>query len=154
MVTVVEALRKSIAERSHLRNALTALAGVQFDTTDYLAYFMNEYGEQIVFRQVLGDPLASLLHSDFDWEPIVFDPEVVTGAQRAARMGVRKVSDLVHVPGFEGLAEFLPLAGDLEVGAILDTMPIIGGRSIVSKDELRWIHVCADSSAQWREPSR
>lgn len=99
VVAVVEALRKSIAERSHLRNALTALAGVQFDTTDYLAYFMNEYGEQIVFRQGLGDPLASLLHSDFDWEPIVFDPEVVTGAQRAARMGVRTVSDSVHVPG-------------------------------------------------------
>ncbi|GGN73640.1 hypothetical protein [Nocardia rhizosphaerihabitans] len=57
VVAVVEALRKSIAERSHLRNALTALAGVQFDTTDYLAYFMNEYGEQIVFRQGLGDPL-------------------------------------------------------------------------------------------------
>ncbi|WP_378734203.1 DUF4365 domain-containing protein [Nocardia brasiliensis] len=146
----IEQLRMSIAARSQVRNALSALTGHRLDTTDYLAYFMNEHGEELVFRQRRGKPEASLLHSDYDWEPIVFDPDVLTGEQRAARLGIDTVRDLAASIGDAEMMEYVEQNGDTKLATILDQMPVLGGRLIVSRRELRWIQVCAENSEWWR----
>ena len=35
----------------------------------YLGYFVNKFGEQLVFVYDDGDVHATLLHDDVDWEP-------------------------------------------------------------------------------------
>jgi hypothetical protein len=35
----------------------------------YLGYFVNRFGEQLVFVHDDGDAHATLFHSDIDWEP-------------------------------------------------------------------------------------
>ena len=35
----------------------------------YLGYFVNEFGEQLVFVHDDGDAHATLFHGDVDWEP-------------------------------------------------------------------------------------
>jgi hypothetical protein len=40
---------------------------------DYVGYFCNAYGEELVFVQRKGEATATLLHSDCDWEPITID---------------------------------------------------------------------------------
>ena len=37
---------------------------------DYLGYFTNQHGEEIVFIQTPGEEMARLIHSDYDWEPV------------------------------------------------------------------------------------
>ncbi|TDD75378.1 hypothetical protein E1293_28465 [Actinomadura darangshiensis] len=34
----------------------------------YVGYFLNEYGEELVFAQRLGENTARLWHSDADWQ--------------------------------------------------------------------------------------
>ena len=38
-------------------------------TGRYLGYFVNKFGEQLVFVHDDGDPHATLFHGDVDWEP-------------------------------------------------------------------------------------
>jgi hypothetical protein len=40
---------------------------------DYVGYFCNAYGEELVFVQRKGEATAMLLHSDCDWQPITLD---------------------------------------------------------------------------------
>jgi hypothetical protein len=40
---------------------------------DYVGYFCNAYGEELVFVQRKGEATATLLHSDCDWQPIMID---------------------------------------------------------------------------------
>ena len=40
---------------------------------DYVGYFCNAYGEELVFVQRKGEATATLLHSDCDWMPITID---------------------------------------------------------------------------------
>lgn len=35
----------------------------------YLGYFVNKFGEQLVFVHDDGDAHATLFHGDVDWEP-------------------------------------------------------------------------------------
>jgi hypothetical protein len=35
----------------------------------YLGYFVNKFGERLVFVHDAGDAHATLFHSDVDWEP-------------------------------------------------------------------------------------
>lgn len=35
----------------------------------YLGYFVNKFGEQLVFLHDDGEPDATVLHGDVDWEP-------------------------------------------------------------------------------------
>ena len=62
--------RLYIAEAGDLHKFLTKISGVQFDITDYLAYFENLFGEQMIFQQKRDEEAASLFHSDLDWDPI------------------------------------------------------------------------------------
>lgn len=47
---------------------LARLCGGEITAKDYVGYFMNEYGEELVFAQRRGEKTARLWHSDADWE--------------------------------------------------------------------------------------
>ncbi|WTO36086.1 hypothetical protein OG399_17665 [Streptomyces achromogenes] len=47
---------------------LARLCGGEITDEDYVGYFMNEYGEQLVFAQRRGEKTTRLWHSDADWE--------------------------------------------------------------------------------------
>ncbi|MGA5472876.1 hypothetical protein ACPCUK_29380 [Streptomyces arboris] len=47
---------------------LARLCGGAITDRDYVGYFMNEYGEELVFAQRRGDKTGRLWHSDADWE--------------------------------------------------------------------------------------
>lgn len=58
---------------------------------DYISYFENEFGEQLIFVYLNRTQTATLYHSDYDWEPVeVVDglaPEMVTNAQERLWLG-------------------------------------------------------------------
>ncbi|MFF8695344.1 DUF4365 domain-containing protein [Streptomyces sp. NPDC015144] len=60
------------------RNAVLAhlgeMAGVVFDRSDHVLHWVNEFDEQLIFWQRPGEPHATLLHSDLDWNPIPIRP--------------------------------------------------------------------------------
>lgn len=142
-------MRRYIAERGEIRHALSKLVGRRFDTTDYVSYFLNELGEELVFRQQRGNSVATLLHSDFDWFPVEVVPDPLTGKQRAARLGVSTVQDLAERLDDPEIHEFVQQFGDMELGPILDMIPVIGGL-IVNEDELTWLRCCVQASNWWR----
>ncbi|MEU8928445.1 hypothetical protein AB0D30_00975 [Streptomyces sp. NPDC048409] len=47
---------------------LARLCGGEITDKDYVGYFMNEHGEELVFAQRRGEKTARLWHSDVDWE--------------------------------------------------------------------------------------
>lgn len=47
---------------------LARLCGGEISDKDYVGYFMNEHGEELVFAQRRGEKTARLWHSDADWE--------------------------------------------------------------------------------------
>ncbi|MER5216593.1 hypothetical protein ABT063_40195 [Streptomyces sp. NPDC002838] len=47
---------------------LARLCGGEITDKDYVGYFMNEYGEELVFAQRRGEKAARLWHSDADWK--------------------------------------------------------------------------------------
>ncbi|MER5824294.1 hypothetical protein ABT086_19095 [Streptomyces mirabilis] len=47
---------------------LARLCGGEITDKEYVGYFMNEYGEELVFAQRRGEKTARLWHSDADWE--------------------------------------------------------------------------------------
>ncbi|MEU4043117.1 hypothetical protein ACK389_21425 [Streptomyces antibioticus] len=47
---------------------LARLCGGALTTEDYVGYFQNEYGGQLVFAQRRGDKTAGLRHSEADWD--------------------------------------------------------------------------------------
>lgn len=47
---------------------LARLCGGSITSEDYVGYFMNEYGEELVFAQRRGEKSARLWHSDAEWE--------------------------------------------------------------------------------------
>ncbi|MFE4368688.1 hypothetical protein ACFRMN_10650 [Streptomyces sp. NPDC056835] len=47
---------------------LARLCGGTITSKDYVGYFLNEHGEELVFAQSRGDKTARLWHSDADWK--------------------------------------------------------------------------------------
>ncbi|MER8003352.1 hypothetical protein [Streptomyces sp. NPDC095613] len=47
---------------------LARLCGGEITDKDYVGYFMNKYGEELVFAQRRGEKTARLWHSDADWK--------------------------------------------------------------------------------------
>ncbi|WP_077796263.1 hypothetical protein [Streptomyces sp. JHA26] len=47
---------------------LADLCGGEITDEDYVGYFRNEHGEDLVFAQRRGERTARLWHSDADWE--------------------------------------------------------------------------------------
>ncbi|MGW0772690.1 hypothetical protein ACWD01_03330 [Streptomyces sp. NPDC002835] len=51
-----------------IESLLARLCGGQITDKDYVGYFMNECGEELVFAQRMGEKTARLWHSDADWK--------------------------------------------------------------------------------------
>ncbi|GAA4064857.1 hypothetical protein [Actinomadura miaoliensis] len=47
---------------------LARLCGGEVTAEDYVGYFRNEFGEELVFAQRRGEKTARLWHSDADWQ--------------------------------------------------------------------------------------
>ncbi|AXQ55924.1 MULTISPECIES: hypothetical protein [Streptomyces] len=55
-------------ERPALEQLLARLSGGEITARDYVGYFLNEHGEELVFAQRRGEKTARLWHSDMDWQ--------------------------------------------------------------------------------------
>jgi hypothetical protein len=72
---------------------LARLCGGAITEKDYVGYFMNGCGEQLVFAQRPGEKNARLWHSDADWQMFpVGDHSIRVGQQME---GVITVDDLI-----------------------------------------------------------
>ncbi|MDG4860189.1 hypothetical protein P8605_18875 [Streptomyces sp. T-3] len=72
---------------------LARLCGGAITDKDYVGYFLNEYGEQLVFAQRKGAKTARLWHSDADWQMFhVSDHSIRVGATMD---GLITVGDLI-----------------------------------------------------------
>ncbi|OPC82196.1 hypothetical protein B4N89_15750 [Embleya scabrispora] len=60
--------------RNAVLSHLGEMAGVAFDPADHVLHWVNEFDEQLIFWQRRGEPYATLLHSDLDWNPIRITP--------------------------------------------------------------------------------
>jgi hypothetical protein len=61
-----------------IRTRLGEMANVDFGSFDIVQHFVNEDGEDLIFWQRRGEEHATLLHSDFDWEPERIGPKSLT----------------------------------------------------------------------------
>ena len=76
-----------------IEQLLAHLCGGSIAAEDYVGYFLNEYGEELVFAQSRGEKMARLWHSDADWQMFrVGDHSIRVGE---AMNGVITVSDLI-----------------------------------------------------------
>jgi hypothetical protein len=72
---------------------LARLCGGEITEKDYVGYFMNDYGEQLVFAQRPGEKTARLWHSDADWAMFqISDHSIRVGQQME---GLINVGDLI-----------------------------------------------------------
>ncbi|HEY8982299.1 MAG TPA: hypothetical protein VIU15_22260 [Streptomyces sp.] len=51
-----------------IEELLARLCGGTITSEDYVGYFLNEHGEELVFAQRRGEKTARLWHSDADWQ--------------------------------------------------------------------------------------
>ncbi|MEV5570827.1 hypothetical protein AB0L06_12300 [Spirillospora sp. NPDC052269] len=58
---------------SGIESLLARLCDGEIIENDYVGYFLNEFGEELVFAQRRGDDLARLWHSDADWQMFRID---------------------------------------------------------------------------------
>ncbi|MDW6060512.1 hypothetical protein SAZ11_24055 [Streptomyces sp. FXJ1.4098] len=54
--------------RPEIEPLLARLCGGAITGKDYVGYFQNEHGEELVFAQRRGEKTARLWHSDADWQ--------------------------------------------------------------------------------------
>lgn len=106
------------------------MAGVEFGERDIVKPFENEAFEPMVFWQRRGEPFATLLHHDLDWEPEKITPDM---------LGFGVAPD--HLP-----PEIRPTAARL-----LQNVPTIGN-VILDMAEAMWLAACFDSTAWYRRP--
>ncbi|MFC0526110.1 hypothetical protein [Phytohabitans kaempferiae] len=107
--------------RTDLVAALASISGGAFGDRDYVGYFVNQHGEQLVFVQRSGEAQAVLLHSDLGWEPLRISPDMF-------RIGI------------EGVSESSAFA----------RVPIIGD-VILNQPEALWLTACFQASAWLRD---
>jgi hypothetical protein len=125
--------RLYISETGDFHKFLGRISGVQFDSSDYLAYFENIHGEQMIFRQQREVPFSTLLHADLDWEPIaVTEANIafVKPARTFQRAGIDQQAS--------GPATPTPTLNDV----------------ILSRGERMWIEACFEESRWAREFGR
>ncbi|MFJ5925254.1 hypothetical protein ACIQF6_21870 [Kitasatospora sp. NPDC092948] len=56
--------------RPGIEKLLSELCGEPITSKDYVGYFLNEHGEEVVFAQRKGEKTARMWHSDMDWQLI------------------------------------------------------------------------------------
>lgn len=125
----VRSMRSFIAETGDLHRFLSKISGGTFDTTDYLSYFENVYGEQLIFQQRRGAATAWLWHSDLGWKPREIAPESLQFGRPDAAKRYGLVSDI--------------LANLITVGDV-----------IINESEALWLGGCFIASDWHREQPR
>ncbi|MGC5365360.1 hypothetical protein ACPXCE_27425 [Streptomyces sp. DT24] len=79
--------------RSPIEQLLARLCGGAITGRDYVGYFLNEHGEELVFAQRRGEKTARFWHSDAGWQMFrVGDHSVRVGS---VMDGVITVGDLI-----------------------------------------------------------
>ncbi|MFJ3932025.1 hypothetical protein [Streptomyces sp. NPDC090029] len=79
--------------RPAIEQLLARLCGGVITCKDYVGYFLNEHGEELVFAQRRGEKTARFWHSDAGWQMVrVGDHSVRVGS---VMDGVITVGDLV-----------------------------------------------------------
>ncbi|MFI6097999.1 hypothetical protein ACIA8G_20775 [Lentzea sp. NPDC051213] len=82
-----------------LRRLLAGMSGYPIEDSDYVSYFVNEYGERLIFVR-RSKKAAVLLHSDLGWDPkTVAGPPRSGGADQELAPGVRRFLGDVPVLG-------------------------------------------------------
>lgn len=114
-----------------IRNRLGEMAGVEFDSNDIVQHFVNDVGESLVFWQRVGDPGATLLHSDLGWEEEYITPEMLDF-------------------GVLGGGSFGGESSTSESSARLIGSPVVGD-VILSFAEALWLVSCFSSTRWARE---
>jgi len=105
-----------------IESILARLCGGEIAGQDYIGYFMNEHGEELVFAQRQGEKTARLWHSDADWEMFHADDHSI-------RIG--------------GTAE-----GAI-VGGLMERMITVDGL-IINREEATWLSSCLAASRHLR----
>ncbi len=100
---------------------LASLSSSAIGDSDYVGYFINQHGNQLVFVQRPGEAQAVLLHSDLRWQPEQISPD-------AFRLGV------------DGAA----------ASSVFGRVPIIGD-VILNQAEALWLAACFEASAWLRD---
>lgn len=121
--------RLYIAEAGDFHKFLTKISGIQFDITDYLAYFQNIFGEQMIFVQKRNEDAATLLHSDLGWTPVSISSEDIAFTKPAQEFPMQKPDVILGQP--------------MEKWALNDV--------ILSKAERMWVEACFEESLWIRE---
>jgi hypothetical protein len=96
---------------------LASLSSSAVGDWDYVGYFINQHGNQLVFVQRPGEAQAVLLHSDLRWQPEQISPD-------AFRLGV----------------------DDAAASSVFGRVPIIGD-VILNQAEALWLTACFEASA-------
>jgi len=105
-----------------IESYLARLCSGEISDKDYVGYFMNEHGEELVFAQRRGEKTARLWHSDCDWEMF-------------------RVSD--HSIRIGGVAE-----GTI-VGGLMEELITADGL-IITREEATWLSSCLAASRHLR----
>ncbi|MGW2281581.1 hypothetical protein [Streptomyces sp. NPDC001770] len=80
-------------ERPAIERLLARLCGGEITDKDYVGYFLNEHGEELVFAQCRSEKTARLWHSDAEWQMFrVDDHSIRVGTLME---GVVTVGDLI-----------------------------------------------------------
>jgi hypothetical protein len=105
-----------------LRRLLAEMTGHPIGERDYVSYFVNELGEQLVYVRERKKRYAVLLHSDLDWEP-----KLVAGPPKAG-----------------GTDEQLPA----NVRRFMGDVPVLGSL-ILNHPEASWLKACLTATQDW-----
>jgi hypothetical protein len=106
---------------TQLAEVLSSMSGSPIGDQDYVGFFVNQHGEQLVFVQRPGEKNAVLLHSDLGWQPEVVSPDVY----RFGVEGARASSAFARVP--------------------------VVGNVILNQSEALWLAACFEASAWLRD---
>ncbi|MFD3521346.1 hypothetical protein [Streptomyces sp. NPDC058653] len=79
--------------RPAIEQLLASLCGGVITDKDYVGYFLNEHGEELVFAQRRGEKTGRLWHSDADWQ--LFRVGVHSIRVGSVMDGVVTVGDLI-----------------------------------------------------------
>ncbi|MER5265309.1 DUF4365 domain-containing protein [Actinosynnema sp. NPDC002837] len=130
----VDELRLHLSSRTDLIHALADHVGASVESTDYVAHFINEFGDLLFFQQQLGVPWAVLRHSR--------GGGVTLFVENPDSLAITDYGEAAWVEGGRMVDDFLEHH---------DTP----GRVVLTVDERMWMRLCATASAWWRKaPAR
>jgi len=132
IASFIQEASEYIGEMGDLHKFLSRLSGERFDITDYVAYFVNLYGEPMVFRQPLNEERAMFYIRDLGLKPIYVKPDDLQFDGLARRYAHRSIPE-----GMRDAVAKTPMIGDI----------------IISQTEALWLYICFQASEWTRSPT-